>query len=76
MNYNRIERDNDGFATDECLDTIGEHLPVLIYEHLTDYPIINYVDEDNWMDWRGDIERSVNYMYWTETECVPQDLIV
>lgn len=49
--WKEIERDKDGFATDECLDTMFQELPILLW-HNTDEDG-EYVDRTKWADYAG-----------------------
>ena len=69
MEWIKIERDRDGFATDECLDKICElfeqgNLIILndARKLYTEYQIIepsHYIYE-----WRGEIERHTYYTHY------------
>ena len=52
--WKEIERDKDGFTTDECLDTMFQELPILLW-HNTDEDG-EYVDRTKWADYAGDIQ--------------------
>lgn len=58
--WNKIERDRDGFATDRCLDDIFKNENILF--HLKDNTI--EIANGEYEDWRGDIERKTRYDYW------------
>jgi len=58
--WNKIERDKYGFATDKCLDEIFKNENILF--HLKDN-IIELANAE-YEDWRGDIERKTRYDYW------------
>ena len=58
-----IERDAAGYATDECLDEMLANVPFLIYDSRKG--VVEMVSEDqDLVDWRGDIERGRNYTLW------------
>jgi len=56
----KIERDKDGFATEECLDRIFEDSIILFHDNRDD-EIEVY---DGFDDWRRDIKRHAYYDYW------------
>lgn len=55
----KIERDKDGFATENCLDEMFANIPFLIYDSRDND--IEAVRQD---DWRGDIDKHAYYTYW------------
>lgn len=57
----KIERDKDGFATEECLDRIFEDSIILFHDNRDGSIQIADGDFDYW---RGDIERHTYYDYW------------
>ena len=57
----KIERDKDGFATEECLDRIFEDSIILFHDNRDGSIQIADGDFDYW---RGDIERHTCYDYW------------
>ena len=70
MNWIKIERDKNGFATDECLDKIAYFfveymMPVVIAiheENCFDYEIISPLSDI--AGWRGYIERNANITHY------------
>ena len=63
-----VQRDKDGFATDECLDEMYDDAPFILCKKTfyDDYPDVEveYVTKDDFIDYRGDIERHMNYYAW------------
>lgn len=59
--WHKIERDKDGFATEECLDRIFEDSIILFHDNIDGSIQIADGDFDYW---RGDIERHTYYDYW------------
>lgn len=54
-----VKRDNEGFATDECLDLMFSNMPFIIYDSEEDDADVVTTDE-----WRGDIERHTRLSHW------------
>lgn len=54
-----IKRDEDGFATEDCLDEMFDNMPFVIYD--SEDNDIEAVCQD---DWRGDIEKHSFYTHW------------
>lgn len=54
-----IERDKDGFATEECLEEMFANMPFVIYDSQDDD--VEAVCQE---DWRGDIEKHKYYTHW------------
>ena len=61
MEWIKIERDKDGFATDECLNRMLKNTPVALVCG-NGYEIIS--PEHDIAAWRGDIERGVKYTHY------------
>ena len=58
----KIERDKDGFATNECLDFMFSNLPFVVARKDPDGFILYDVVND--LDYRGDIERHTRYTHY------------
>jgi len=60
-----IKRDKNGFATDECLEQMRQALPIVVrVEPPNCFKYYEYIDEDNWSNFVGDIETDTNYKYY------------
>lgn len=60
-----VIRDKNGFATEECLDEIGNSLPVLLISMKNGAFVIDGInDEEDYADYRGEIDRNVSYTNW------------
>lgn len=65
-NWIKIERDSDGFATDECLEQMACSLPIVVTQvDLDDGEIFNieYFDAFGW-EGGGSIERHPYYTHY------------
>lgn len=58
MEWNKIERDSIGNASESCLDEMFSNLPIEIY---TEEDTIILVDSE---DLRVDVKMSIDYTYW------------
>lgn len=69
--WNEIKVDKHGFITDECRDEMYSHLPILIAFVYDDesYPIIDYVDAENWSDSVSDFSKEA-CRYWATTQAI------
>ena len=64
-----IERDKSGFATEECLNTIFKNLPIEVYDYMDlgdegEFEDIHYIDSDNAPYWRSYIKLKLKYTHW------------
>jgi len=60
-----IERDKNGFATDECLEHMRQALPILVrVERPNWFSGYEYIAEDNWSNFVGDIETDTDMKYY------------
>lgn len=69
MEWIKIERDRDGFATDECLDKICElHEQgnlIVVTDTRDDYLDYDFISpKHDIYEWRGDIERHTYYTHY------------
>ena len=69
MEWIKIERDKDGFATDECLDKICElHEQgnlIVVTDTRDDYLDYDFISpKHDIYEWRGDIERHTYYTHY------------
>ena len=57
MTWIKIDRDENGFATEECLDKIFSNLPIVLLYKLPDgRKVYEGISETDYIDsWRGDI---------------------
>ena len=67
-NLHFIQRDKDGFATDESLDEMCENSPFIIvkvtnYDGYTDFEV-TYETKETLCETRGDVERHPAYIGW------------
>ena len=70
--WNTIERDKDGFATNECLDKIFETLPIVVYnKRLNEYSTI--IDEELIYDWLCDIKEDTDFVFWMKVPELPKN---
>lgn len=66
MEWIKIDRDNNGFASAECLDKMFTSLPIVVVKQYSDRCIL-YESICIWNDiygWRGDIERDATYTHY------------
>lgn len=63
MEWKRIPKDKFGFFEDN--GTMCAELPIIVAEEYDEdmYPILHYVDEENWWDSLSDFSRS-SYKYY------------
>lgn len=59
--WHEIERDKDGFTTEQCLNEMFSENIILLHDKIED--AIQIIDGD-YSDWRGDIERLCKFDYW------------
>lgn len=66
MEWIKIERDKDGFATEECLDMMFTSLPIVVVEEYPDGSFLYHgICDLNSLDgWRGEIDRDVDYTHY------------
>jgi hypothetical protein len=60
--WRKIDRDKDGFATEECLDEMFASIPIVIRDCDNEYYVIG--ETDDLVGWRGDIEIHPFYTHW------------
>ena len=61
-----IDRDENGFATEECLDKMFSTLPIVVVFNLPDgRKVYEGISETGYIDdWRGDIDRDTHYTHY------------
>lgn len=64
MEWIKIDRDNNGFATDEALDKLYSQLPVVIAETIDDVVYYYTITADNYMDWIADLSLRTRYSHY------------
>lgn len=70
MEWKKIPKDKAGFFDEDS--NLYELLPIVITEHISGlYPILHYVDEDNWHDTLADLSRS-RFKYYAQCEVLPE----
>jgi len=52
-----IKKDENGFVFDNIIEDMFQSLPILLV-HSGRYPLIEYVDEDNWADVLHDLDKA------------------
>lgn len=58
MEWIKIERDKDGFATEECINKMTDNLPIVIVEQFNEHGIEQFYDivtSYNIADYMGDM---------------------
>lgn len=65
MIWRKIERDENGFATDSCLDEMANNTLIAVHERFNE---IDIIDGDYFEEWRGDIERHTYFTHWCKIE--------
>lgn len=65
MNWNRINRDEQGKISEEELNKIFSSFPIIIVDKYNDYGEVfyNVVTELHWRDWRKEIQET-NYTHY------------
>lgn len=66
MQWIKIERDKDGFATEECLDMMFTSLPIVVAQESPDGSILyeSICILNDIYAWRGEIDRDVTYTHY------------
>ena len=64
MNWIKIERDKDGFATQDALDNLYSQLPVVIAETIDDVVYYDTITTDSYADWSGDLSLRTRYSHY------------
>ena len=66
LQWIKIDRDKNGFATEECLDKMFSNLPIVVMFNLYDgRKVYEGISETDYVgDWRGDIDRDTNYTHY------------
>lgn len=66
MKWIKIDRDKDGFATEECLDMMFTSLPYVVAEQSPDGCVLytTVCELNDLYGWRGEIERHTNYTHF------------
>lgn len=75
MKWVKIDRDESGFATEECLDKMFSTLPIVV---VFDFPDgrKNYegISETDYVgDWRGAIDRDTDYTHYLPIPKAPEE---
>lgn len=65
MEWIKIDRDNNGFATEEALDKLYSQLPVIISETMKE-DVVHYdvITTDNYVDWSSDLSLRPRYSHY------------
>ncbi len=66
MKWLPIDRDENGFATEECLDKMFSNIPIVLLYKLPDgRKVYEGISDTDFIDpWRGDIDRDVCYTHY------------
>ena len=68
MTWIKIDRDENGFATEECLDMMFSNLPIVLsYKLIDGRKVYEGISDTDYIDsWRGDIDRDVCYTHYLQ----------
>lgn len=66
MKWIKIDRDDSGFATEECLDKMFASLPIVVAQKRSGESILyeSICDLNDVYDWRGEIDRDIDYTHY------------
>lgn len=66
MTWIKIDRDESGFATEECLDKMFSSLPIVVAQKRSSESILyeSICELNDVYAWRGEIDRDADYIYY------------
>lgn len=70
--WRKIERDKDGFATEECLDEMFTNIPIVIRDRDKEHYVIEEAADKE--GWRGDLESHPFYTHWLKLPKFEEEL--